>query len=545
VAFPEGSFLVYTVGSSTSGSLAVSPRGDRLAYVGEGEAGDTTRLFVRDLASFDPVPLEGTEGGRYPAFSPDGEWIVYLRGTQLEKIPAVGGASVPLAEIQNPRGVSWELPDRILYAPGIAGGIWSVGPRGGDAVQITRPDPSRSVISHRYPHMLPDGEHFLLTAKTSTLASFDDALIMVASLATGETRTVLQGGMDARYHDGHLVYGRDGDLLAVRFDPQRLETTGTPFPIVRGVMTAPAWGCAQYDLDENGTIAYVPGDSSGGAVEIAWGDPDGGLTPIGTAPGGVASLILSPDRRHAIASIQRANDGLWMLDTERGSTVPFLNLEGNTTGGVFSNDGRRVVYASDRSGNYDLYLTSADGGDPGEPLLQDEASKLPFDFSPDDSRVLYQRVDPDTRGDIWLVPIDGDRRPEPFLDSPANETDPAFSTDGRWIAYTSDDTGMAEIYARPYPGPGPPVRISESGGQTPVWSADGRALFYREKDALVAVQVQTGTRLEAGRARRVLTLPGKSFIFDVHPDGRFLMALSEATAQRSHEVRLVRDALNE
>jgi serine/threonine-protein kinase len=543
IAFPVDSFLVYRLKGDTAGSLALDPAGKRLAYVGEGETGDKTRLFVRDLDEFDPRPLAGTDGGTYPAFSPDGEWIAYFRGARLEKIPAVGGASVPLADVQAPRGASWELRDRILYVPNLTGGVWSVDPDGGEPVQITHPDETQKIISHRFPHMLPDAKHFLLTAKTSTLGSFDDALIMVASLETGETRTVLQGGMDGRYHDGHLVYGRNGGLLAVPFDLERLETTGTPFPIVNGVITSPAWGCAQYDVLADGTIAYVPGIGADSVTELAWGDPDGSLTPIGAPQYSYSFMSISPDGRQALLGVQRANDDIWMLDTERGSVVPFLNFDANEFAGVFSHDGRLLVYNSDRQGSYDLYLTLSDGDDPGEPIVTDDTNKEACGFSPDDSRLLYSRNDPETENDLWLVPIEGQRIPEPFLVTAANEIEADFSPDGRWIAYSSDDTGAYEVYVRPYPGPGPPIRISEAGGVAPRWAADGRTLFYRSGEFLMAVSVEPGSRLRTGKARAVLSVPGKVFAFDTHPDGRLLMALSEGTAERSHEVRLLHGAL--
>jgi Tol biopolymer transport system component len=544
IAFPDDSFLVYRLLGGTLGSLALSPNGDRLVYVGEGETPDTTRLWVRDLDDFEPRPLTGTEGAAWPAFSQDGEWIVYARGeTRLEKIPAVGGASVPIAETQSPRGVSWERPDRILYVPNLTGGVWSVGPEGGDPVQVTRPDAARKVISHRFPHMLPDGKHFLLTAKTSTLHSFDDALIMVASLETGETRTLLQGGMDARYHDGHLIYGRDGGLFAVPFDLESMKTSGTPFPIVDGVITSPAWGCAQYDLLPDGTIAYVPGGGGDSVVELAWGDPQGNLMPIGGPPQSYSSVTVAPDGLRAFFGVQFANDDIWMLDIERGSIAPFLTLDGNEFSPAISHDGRLIVFNSDREGYYDLYLAQADGTDSGELLVSDDANKEPFCFSPDDSTVLFTRADPETRGDLWLVPIEGERRPEPFLVTPAHEAGPDFSPDGRWIAYQSDDTGRFEIYVRPYPGPGPPIRISDKGGLWPRWATDGRTLYYRNAESLMAMPVEPGPNLRSGKARAVLTVPGKVFRFDTHPDGRILLALSKGTAERSHEVRLLRGAL--
>ncbi len=175
--------------------------------------------------------------------------------------------------------------------------------------------------------------------------------------------------------------------------------------------------------------------------------------------------------------------------------------------------------------------------------MSDDANKEPFCFSPDDSTVLYRRDDPETRGDLWLVPIEGERSPEPFLVTPAHEDGPDFSPDGRWIAYQSDDTGRFEIYVRPYPGPGPPIRISEAGGLWPRWATDGRTLYYRSAESLMAMPVEPGPKLRTGKARAVLTVPGKAFRFDTHPDGRVLLALSEGTAERSHEVRLLRGAL--
>jgi serine/threonine-protein kinase len=459
------------------------------------------KLFTRSLDDARPFALDGTDGAREPFFSPDGAWLAYFRRGQLEKIPIGGGRTLRLAALPGvAKGGVW-TSQGILYSPEASSGLVRLNEDGSQTV-VTTPDRARGEISHRWPDVLPDGEHVLFTVKRSDITTFDEADVAVLSLSTGETKTVVSGASYARYApSGHILFARAGALYAAPFDADRLKVRGPTEQVLAGVMMEPASGAAQFAVAPNGTLLYAPGGPFEPSLELVWAYRDGREELVG-APRRhyTEGQAVSPDGRRIAVVIGGATDTLFVYDIG-GGTLTRLTWEGNCMRPSWTPDGNAIVYASDRDGG-GLYLSPVDGSRPPERLLAGgDALVLHSEVvpTPDGPAVLYVRD-----GDVWLLPLDGGGAPSCLGETPFIEQHPTVSPDGRWIAYLSDETGQSEVYVRPFPaGPGR-WQISNHGGASATWSADGTELLYAEVDEPThrftrTVSISTSDGLSAGR----------------------------------------------
>jgi serine/threonine-protein kinase len=491
----------------------------------------STQLYVRAIDRVEATPIPGTEGADGPFFSPDGQSVGFLVGFRLKKVSLSGGAPYTVCSAFSSRGASWDPDDTIVFALS-NDGLFRVSTAGGTPKPLTFLDRKKGEIAHRWPEILPDSRAVLFTIWTASNFNWDNERIGVLSLKTGERRVLVEGGTYARYApSGHLVYARAGELLAVPFDLKRLEVTGPPVSILKGVRMSPITGAADFSLSGDGSIAYVPGGSSISERTLLWVDRNGEARPLAAPPGPYFFPRLSPDGQRLVVSFPVTNPGLWVYDLARG-TLTRLMESAVVTRSIWTPDGKHVTmnFPSPQSGANSLYWMLADGSGAVERLTASENAQFPGSWSPDGQVLAFSEADPTTGLDIWMLGLRGDRKPQPFLRTAANEGGPLFSPDGRWLAYVSDEIGRNEIYVRPFPGPGGKMQISTEGGREPMWARDGRQLFYRNGDKMMVTAVETQPAFAAFKPELLFEghyEPGWSPIergYDVSPDGkRFLM----------------------
>ncbi|MGH7536403.1 MAG: hypothetical protein ACREMG_12610, partial [Gemmatimonadales bacterium] len=374
-------------------------------------------------------------------------------------------------------------------------------------------------------------------------ARWEDSQIVVQPAGGGERRVLIQGGTLARYApSGHLIYARAGALMAVPFDLRRMEVTGEPVPLVEGVRQA-STGAAQFALAGLTWLAYVPGGLQPNEGSLVLVDRQGKAAPLPAPARPYFSPRVSPDGQRLVLEIAGASTDLYLYDLADGRLTR-LTFEASNTFPVWTPNGQRVAFQSNRAGPLNLFWKRADGSGPEERLTTGEHADNPNSWSPDGRLLAYHRVHPETGRDIWVVPVDGDREPRLFLSGPANEGTPAFSPDGRWLAYTSDESGRIEVYVQPFPGPGGRWQVSNGGGSEPVWSRNGREMFFWQGDRMMAVPVSGSSEFAAGRPALLFEghyeRPFARPNYDVYPDGlRFVMIKGSEQESRAHRLNAV------
>ena len=514
-----------------SPSVAISPDGRRVAFVGGPSS--SRRLYIRALNEPAARVVEGTVGASMPFFSPDGSWLGFAADRKLMKVSISGGAPISIVDRQGfRRGASWGPDGWIVYNRSFNSGLSRVHEEGGEPEVLTTPDPLKRERTHRLPDVLPGGKAVLFTLGTTDIPTFDEASIAVLDLETRQYRILFEGGTSPRFSStGHIVYARDGELLAVPFDIDALEVRGSPIPVVAGVSTSPLGGNAEFALSHNATLIYSPGDSWGDDNRVVWVDRAGRLAPLIDAPRSyLQELRLSPDGKSLAVWIDGANSSVWIYDIARGTLGRLTSSSFMNNNPVWAPDGEWIAFRSDRDGgNANLYVQAISGTGEAERVtisahLQDAGS-----WSPDGRLVAFDELSLDTGVDLWTVDLVEDRTTTPYLQTEFNEQAPSFSPDGRWIAYQSDATGRDEIYIGPFPASTHRWQVSTEGGVEPRWSSDGRELFYRSGRKMMAVDVQTGSEPILGKPIALFeTSEGIGNAFDVAPDAQRFVMIDES-----------------
>ena len=507
------------------GPPAVSPDGRRVTFAAK--VGERSQLWVRDLDSLAARALAGTEGAFNPFWSPDNRFIAFFAGGKLKKVELAGGPAQTLCDAAAGRGGAWSRTGVIVFTPGIFDGLYRVPGAGGVATPLIALDQSLGEDSLRCPWFLPDGHHFLYTARNS---DGEKSAIYAGDLGSKEKRRILTAGSNAVYAPpGFVLFLRERTLMAQPFDAGSIQTTADPFPIAEKVDFLANLG-GFFSVSQNGLLAYL--SSSGGNMQLSWFDRGG--KPLGTvgAPGNVFSPSISPDASTVAVDRSDSEGGnidIWLHDLARGATSRFTFGPKQNFGPVWSPDGSRIVFGSNRDGTVRLYLKPTGGAGKEEVLLS--LRGVPSDWSRDGRFVIFTQSDTKARYDIWVLPLSSDRppvpgKPFPFLQTEFNEFGAKLSPDSKWVAYTSNESGQNEVYAQTFPSPGGKSQISTGGGNRPVWRRDGRELFYIAADGkLMAVEVKTGSKLEASAPKPLFDAHLVSRSFDISPDGRrFLLA---------------------
>ncbi len=492
-------------------TIAISPDGSRIVFAASG-AGGTPQLAVRLLGQPAPTLLAGTDRGADPFFSPDGRWIGFFADRKLKKIPVDGGTVITVCDAAVPRGAAWGADGHIILMP-VAGafGLSRVPATGGTPQVLTRPS-ERGEVTHRWPQILPDGDTVLFTASAAVGISYDDATIDALSLKTGEWKVVQRGGYFGRYvPGGYLVYVHQGTLLGVKFDLRRLEVTGTPVPLLEDVGGNAGTGAGQFDIAGNGTFVYRKSGASAVTWPLLWLEENGTTRPLLQTRGSYLAPRFSPDGKRLALTVGLTDIRIydWERDTMR--RVGFTNQRNAFP--VWAPDGRHIVFESQALGGSLLYWIRADGAAEPQLLLRSKSDIRPYSFSPDGRYLAFSEQDADAGFSVGTLPLDltDPERPRPGTPEPFVRTrfasEPAFSPDGRWIAYASNESGAREVYVQPFPGHGSASgkwQVSSGGGRSPIWSTNGRELFYEnDEDRIMAVDYSATGDSFAGEKPRV------------------------------------------
>jgi len=513
-------------------NIAISPDGRAIAFA----AFDTTGpayLWIRPLGSDVARRIPGTADVGLPFWSPDGRYVAYFddREGALKKISVVGGSSTTICRAPNGRGGSWNRHGTIVFAPALEGPLMRVSSAGGVPAAVTTLDTARHESGHRMPCFLPDGEHFLFAALPAGPSGWD---VCVGSLRSREVKRILTAGSAAVYAEpGYLLFERDERVMAQRFDPRRLRLEGDPVAIA----DAPEFSNLDADpvvsASRNGRLALlrsVPPDA-----RLALLDRTGATRArydLPPAPWLVLSASL--DARRAVV----ANGGdLWIVDLARSVPMRFASTPATDLSAVWSPSGDRVAYVSSHAGRQEITIAGLDGQGEVVPTT-DDAFKTVNDWSRDGRYVVFGTQNAVTKFDLWLLPLQGDRKAVPYLRSPATEQTSRVSPDGRWLAYSSSETGRSEIYVQSFPRPGRKVRVSLEGGGYPLWARGGRELIYWNGQAMVSVPVQAGEEFRPGPPQPLFNVSADCTGLDVVADGeRFLVSLAAET--RPRDIRIV------
>jgi Tol biopolymer transport system component/predicted Ser/Thr protein kinase len=541
-------------------TTAISPDGTRLAFVARGPTGKQ-QLATRALDQAKATVLSGTENAADPFFSPDGQWIGFFADGKMKKISVQGGVAVTLCDAPFGRGASWgEDGSIIVTLTALVGGLSRVPAAGGTPQTITKPGDKGEAV-HRWPQILPGGQAVLFTGNTVP-TGHDNASIEVLSLKSGQWKVVQRGGYFGRYLAtsngvGHLVYLHQGTLFAVPFDLDRLETRGTPAPLLEDVAGNAAGGGGQFDVARNGTLVYLSGKSSNASWPVAWMDSTGKTTPLLAAPAFYVNPRFSPDGKRLALNVESAGgEDIQVYDWPR-DTMTRLTFTQTNLFPIWTPDGKHIAFESQSLGANSLLWIRADGAGEVQPLLQSKNDLRPYSFSPDGQRLAFAEVGVDTgRYNLWTLPLgvsDPEHpkpgKPELFLRTPFDEREPAFSPDGRWIAYSSAESGRFEVYVRPFPGGNSGSgkwQISTGGGRHPIWSRDGRELFYETSDnrIMAASYTAKADTFAADKPRlwsnTQIREPAGIWNLDLAPDGKRFAVFPrpEATGEQKGSVHV-------
>jgi len=547
IALPAAQPLALSINDR---DVAISADGTLLAYT----AGDQAQLMVRTLDQLEAVPLAGVTNARAPFLSPNGRWIAFfdrldegvgtgpVRRGALRRVSLSGGPSVVLSQVAGAsRGASWGPDDSIVFATSdTSTGLLRVAASGGETTALTTPDAAQGERDHYFPSMLPGARGVLFTI----VKGEKEQQVAVLDLQTNRRKTLIRSGSQAEYVEtGHLIYADAGTLWVVRFDLARLELIGDAVPVVDHVMTLGQ--AANFSVSEHGTLVYAPMDR-GESRLLVWVDRQGHEEAIAAPPHAYVVPRLSPDGTRAVVS----SNGLWTWDFSR-RTLTRLTFGPTGNFSVWMPDGRRIIFTRARSAAGDapnLYRGSVDGTGNEERLTIGDRQDRAVAISPDGKRLVFEEQTPAGTQDLMLLALDGASTPpgpgvpriRPLLQTPFDQRNAAISPDGRWMAYESTESARTQIYVRPFPNViDAHYQISTDGGRTPLWSTDGRELFFVNGSALMAVAVQLTPTFSAGNPTTLfegpsILLDGRSIgsmtgrTYDVARDGRFLMIKKNA-----------------
>ena len=527
-------------------SIAISPSGRVIAYIAE--RGGSTQLFLRDLAAFDPVPVAGTEGATSPFFSPDSQWIGFHTGSHLMKVSIDGGAPQSICEAAEVRGASWQ-DDIIVFSIGTTG-LWRVSPAGGEPRLIVRPDQKASEVAILWPELLPDCAHVLaalIRADRTDLVSF--------SLSTGQRTLIARETSFARYvKSGYLLLSRGASLLAAPFDAKKPQILRQPIPVVDGIVTTAPFQHALFSTSDDGTLVYAPGGTAIVRNALVWVDRGGHTTAIPFPLQQYEEPRLSRDDNQVAMTIRvtSANADIWTADLKRNALTRLTFDPGEEETPAWTPDDQRIAYAATHSGRRSIFWRQADGTGPEQQIVasQGPSGHLHMgSFSPDGRTVAYTDYTEASAADILVMSLI-DRKPRAFLVTQSNERGPQFSTNGRFIAYSSNESARDEVYVQSFPGPGGKWQISGAGGREPVWSRTGKEIFYRNGDKMMAVDVETTGRFTATTPHLLFTghfVPARrgEAGYDVNRDGTKFLMVQRDPGSEPKELIVVIDWIDE
>ena len=523
----------FNFGSSAPAPPALAPNG-RLLVFGARDAAGKTLLWVRPLDGLFARAIPGTDGATYPFWSPDSTVVGFFARGKLMRIGVDGGPPQTLCSAPEGRGGSWGSRGVILFAPDPRSPISSIPASGGEVVPVTRLPVGRPNALHRWPSFLPDGTHFLYFVHDPGIPGGSQG-IWIGSLDSADTERLLPVASNVAYAPpGYLVIVREGALFAVPFDSRTLRLTGEPISLVGDVRYQPYRWNGLFSVSQAGLLAYQTGPTVE-TSQLVWFDRSGRQLGVLGQPADYEGLRLSPDGSRCAIEVRDPRTGtidIWIGDVSRAITTRLTTGEVINDSPVWSPDGEQIVFASNRTGHFDLYQVPAAGGRPEEALLTSADGKAPTDWSPDGRAIAFHKSGPETgyKWEIWKLSVP-DGKLSPLIRKVGNQTSARYSSDGAWVAYCSDESGSREVYVQAAVGGGGKRQVSTGGGCPAAWRRDGKELFYLAPDnRLMAVPIrQDGAFLRVGQVEplfmtRVQESASDIPVFDVSSDGqRFLV----------------------
>jgi len=530
-------------GTRLERGLALSPDGSAIAVVARDAQGQTA-VWIRSLDALEARRLPGTDGARLPFWSPDGRSLGFFASGQLLAVDLVGGAPRRIAETNqdagDSRGGAWSPDGTIVFAPAFTGPLLRVAADGSRPPEpATRLEDGQG--THRFPHFLPDGRHFLFYASPGS--GIEPGELRLGELGTLGTRRLDETSSSAVYSPtGHLVFAHGATMLARPLDLDRLELVGEPASIGIEIPTGSSIsGLRSISAAADGTLVYRADPSS--ATDLIWMDREGHeLGKVGGEDAWQLAPRISPDGRRILVShylVGSVNAGnVWIVDAKRGVGAPLTFDASDDSTAIWSPDGRRVVFSRAKSQDrFGLSILTVDTPQDVRELVGSGTLGYvePYCWTPDGTRVLFARRGTATGSDILIVRTDGGAEPQEWLATPFNERGADVSPDGHRVAYASDIGGSFNVYVKPLEGPGPPWQVSTGGGTSPRWSPRGDEIFYRSPgNEIMAVPVSRSDGRFSTGAPVALFAAGigdEQRDYDVTPDGqRFLLARAADTA---------------
>ena len=482
----------------TANDLTLSPDGRTVALVAYSEQAHKYAIWAYAVGGRGTALVPGTEDASHPFWSPDGRFIGFFSQGKLKKVEAFSGrAAQVLCDAPNGRGGAWNRDGVIVFAPAVNGGIYRVSSAGGTPVVVTRLDASHPATSHRWPVFLPDQQHFLyLEANFS--GQFEKNTILLGALDSGERRTVVSASSNAAYADpGYLLYWRDNALVAQRFDARSYVLSGEPRVVSDGVQYFPQIDLALFGVAGKGTLVVQTGKGADKS-QLLWFDRSGKQLGAVGPPGLFVNPSLSPDGRR-VAFEQTDRDGrhvdIWTRELANEAVVRLTFTPGLNELPIWSPDAKRVVFSSQQNLSWVLYQRNADGSGSEQHIANfDRNAQQGFwDWSRDGKYLLAWKNE-----ELWYFSLP-DMEPKALFQAKWIVRNVQFSPDRKWMAYSSNETGVWEVYVSPFPSADSKWQVSSGGGEEPRWRRDGKELFYLSAEAkMMAVAVTTGSTFEAG-----------------------------------------------
>jgi|TARA_B100000315_G_scaffold260853_1_gene326379 serine/threonine-protein kinase len=533
--------------------IALSNDGSLVVF--SGQVSDGFQLFSRKLDELNALPIRGTEvhapgvfGPGNLALAPGGDWVAFIdsNGTRIRKVRLSGGQPVTICEIESGyfQGMTWGPTGTIVFTNSEYRGLMRVPENGGNPEPLTHEDVEKNE-RHIHPHFLPEGGDLVFTSRTGSGPI--DAVEHVVSLAMddGEQRLLIEGSSPQVALSGHLLFFREGVVWAAPFDLDRLEVVGDAVPIVEGVRSP---NRAHYSVSASGSMVYISGSGSVRELSLVWVDRDGSEEDLGLDPKIYRHPRLSPDGKKiaVVISDENTGDDIWIYSIARGALTPLTFDEASSMAPLWSPDSQQIVFASNRSGQYNVYRRAADGTGTAEPLTESDALTVPRSWSADGQWLQLTQCGGSFDCDLALLSLHDEPSVEPLLTAEFSEGSGALSPDGRWIAYHSNESGDYQIYVRPFPDvENGRWQVSIDGGLQPVWAPDGQELFFWSllNTTMAVVPVEGGAQFIPGTPRTLFSLAGAIYDngqnYSLGPDGQRFLIVKQTARDAEVEQQII------
>ena len=511
-----------------AGPPVLSPDGTSLVFAATDLSGKTM-LWIRPMDSLDARSLPGTDGAIFPFWSPDGSSLGFFADNKLKIIDLNSTSAQVIADAPFGRGGAWGADGVILFSPNTQAPLMSVSAGGGTPVPATKIDPALHT-SHRWPFFLPDGKHFLYLAMNHDPSMAANNTVYYASVGGRDNRELFHSESNAIYADGYLLFARSEQLMAQRFDPGSGKLSGTAAAIAKAVANDISTWHMDASASDNGLLVL----GSGGNADwlLVWMDRTGKqISTVNNKFPNLALARISPRGDRVALQMDNAQSDIWVLDLARGVSTRLTFGPVSNQSPVWSPDGKWIAYASGRNGHSELYRKRSDGSGSEEVLLTDSSAILTNDWSHDGKYLIYSKGwGGNAAAEIWALPLEGDRKP--FMVVPRSTSSVTsqghLSPNGRWIAYTSDESGTNEVYVSAFGGGQGKWQISSNGGEQPQWSRDGKQLYFMDITFnLYSVSVkEVGNALQLGAPVRLIgtnSYSAPEVFYDVSPDDRKIL----------------------